>query len=213
MTEPATKALTVPSALPYLTRIPDPRQKNKREHRWENLWLLVLLGVACRCENILALAQWCEAQRDWLLGKVKIRAINGDGSLPKQASLYRFLWHLDAHSDELEDALHEWGKAVLKARGQTKSLSISLDGKYLRGSRRVCKGERALLLLSAFVQELGFTLWQEEVNTSEDDSAVRCVAELEGLKGINWLITGDAGIASAKVGNEVVAKKGATCWS
>jgi hypothetical protein len=194
-----------------MTRIPDPRQPNKREHRWESLWLLVLLGVACRCENILAIAQWLEAQRDWLLGKVKIRAINGDGSLPKQASLYRFLWYLDEHSEELEAALHGWGKVVLAARGQTGPISISLDGKYLRGSRRVRKGERALLLLSAFVQELGLTLWQEEVSTSEDESAMRCVAELEGLAGISWLISGDAGITSAKVSNEVVAKKGATC--
>lgn len=147
------------------------------------------------------------------MGKVKIRAVNGDWSLPKQASLYRFLWHLNAHSDELERALHDWGKAVLQARGELKALSISLDGKHLRGSRRVRKGERALLLLSAFVQELGFTLWQEEVNTSEDESGVHCIAELEGLAGIKWLITGDAGIASAKVTQEVVAKKGATCWS
>lgn len=209
----ATETLTIPSPLPYLTRIRDPRQQNKCEHRWENLWLLVLLGVACRCENILALAHWLEAQRDWLLGKVKIRAINGDGSLPRQASLYRFLWYLDEHSEELEDALHAWGKAVLAARGQPGPISISLDGKYLRGSRRTRKGERALLLLSAFVQELGFTLWQEEVSTSEDESAMRCVAELEGLAGISWLISGDAGIASAKVSNEVVAKKGAICWS
>ncbi len=134
------------------------------------------------------------------------------GAFSKQASLYRFLWHLGKHSDELESALHDWGKAVLKTRGQTKSLSVSLDGKYLRGSRRARKGERALLLLSAFVQELGFTLWQEEVSTSEDDSALRCIAELEGLAGIKWLITGDAGITSAKVAQEVVAKKGAICW-
>ncbi len=81
MTEPVTSTLTIPSPLPYLTRIPDPRQQNKREHHWESLWLLVLLGVACRCENILAMAQWPEAQREWLLSKVKIRAVNGDGSL------------------------------------------------------------------------------------------------------------------------------------
>jgi hypothetical protein len=125
-----------------------------------------------------------------------------------------------AKDDELERALYDWGKAVLKARGQTKSLSVSLDGKYLRGSRRARKGERALLLLSVLgaprMQELGFTLWQEEVSSSEDDSAVRCIAELEGLKGIKWLITGDAGIASVlgepRITKEVVAKKGATYW-
>ncbi len=50
------------------------------------------------------------------------------------------------------------------------------------------------------------------MSTSEDDSALRCIAELEGLAGIKWLITGDAGITSAKVAQEVVAKKGAICW-
>jgi hypothetical protein len=54
--------------------------------------------------------------------------------------------------------------------------------------------------------------WQEEVSTSEDDSALRCIAELEGLAGIKWLITGDTSITSAKVTQEVVAKKGAICW-
>ncbi len=129
--------LKLPSPLPFLTRIRDPRQPGKREHSWEALWLLVLLAIACRQENILAMAQWLEDQREWLLGTVKIRAVNGDGRLPKQATLYRFFWHLEAQIDELEAGLHEWAKAVLRALAKDDELlRISLDGKYLRGSVR-----------------------------------------------------------------------------
>ncbi len=200
----------IPSPLPFLSRVPDPRQPGKREHRWETLWLLALLAVAYRQENILAMAQWCEDQREWLLGTVKIRAINGDGSLPKQATLYRFFWQLQEQIDEVKASLNEWAKAVLKALGK-EEISIGLDGKYLRGSSRQRKGERALLLLSAFVHELGFSLWQERVESAEDDSAVTMLTELEGLEEVKWLITGDAGLASAKVTKKVVAKKGAIC--
>lgn len=206
--------LKLPGPLPFLSRITDPRQPGKREHSWEALWLLALLAIACRQENILAMAQWLEDQREWLLGTVKIRAINGDGRLPKQATLYRFFWQLEAQIDELEAGLHEWAKAVLKALGKDDELlRMSLDGKYLRGSVRKRKGERALLLLSAFVHELGFTLWQGKVEGSEDDSAVLLLSELEGLEQLRWLMTGDAGLASTRVTKEVVAKGGAICWS
>jgi hypothetical protein len=197
----------------------------KDEHRWESLWLLALLGVACRCENILASQGWRNGSKpnengSWAKSRYGPSMVTE--VCPSRRACTGFCGTLmspwRAKDDELERALYDWGKAVLKARGQTKSLSVSLDGKYLRGSRRARKGERALLLLSVLgaprMQELGFTLWQEEVSSSEDDSAVRCIAELEGLKGIKWLITGDAGIASVlgepRITKEVVAKKGAT---
>jgi hypothetical protein len=213
MNETKSEAIKLPSPLPYLAQVPDPRQPGKREHRWEALWLMALMAIACRCENILAIAQWVEDQDEWLLGKVKVRAVNGDGSLPKQASFYRFFWALEEQIETVEAQLYAWAKAVLKALGKDdETFRFSVDGKYLRGSSRSRKGERALVLLSAFVQELGLSLWQGKVATSEDDSAVSLISELEGLEGIRWLITGDAGLASAKVTNEVVAKKGATCW-
>jgi hypothetical protein len=131
-------------------------------------------------------------------------------SLPKQATLYRFFWQLEEQMDEVEASLSAWAKAVLKALGK-EEISISLDGKYLRGSLRQRKGERALLLLPGFIHELGFSLWQGKVDSAEDDSAVTMLTELEGLEEVTWLITGDAGLASAKVTKKVVAKKGATC--
>lgn len=132
---------------------------------------MTLLAIACRQENILAIAQWVEDQREWLLGKVTVRAVNGDGSLPKQASFYRFFWALEEQIETVEARLYEWAKAALKVLGKDdEPFRFSIDGNYLRGSSR--KGERALLLLSAFVQELGLSLWQGAVAKSVKSAAM-----------------------------------------
>ena len=77
----------IPSLIPYLLTIPDKCNPNQLEHTRETLWILVLLALYARQENILAIAIWVRNQNDWLLNTIGIRTRTGLPKLPSQASL------------------------------------------------------------------------------------------------------------------------------
>jgi len=83
----------------------------------------------------------------------------GAKALPAQATLYRFVWALEQQVSALEEALKAWALEVLKVLhpGQ---MVVHLDGKYLKGSARRGVGDQALLRVSAYLGQLGLSLWQ-----------------------------------------------------
>ena len=102
--------------------------------------------------------KWVEDQRDWLLAQGFGRRV-GAKALPAQATLYRFVWALEQQVSALEEALKAWALEVLKVLhpGQ---MVVHLDGKYLKGSARRGVGDQALLRVSAYLGQLGLSLWQ-----------------------------------------------------
>ena len=142
------EAKGIPSPIPYLLEVPDPRASNRR-YDWRMLFMLVLMGLGSGRTNIVAIAQWIQDQRDWLLLMGFGRGKAGR-SLPAQATLYRFLWALEKEVEALERALKAWAKEVLQTLGQDPGLlEISLDGKYLKGSAWGGVGDKAMVLVSA----------------------------------------------------------------
>ncbi len=49
-------AVQIPSPLPYLAEIPDPREYLKTVHKWEDLMLMSLMALGSGRTNILAIA-------------------------------------------------------------------------------------------------------------------------------------------------------------
>lgn len=86
----------VPSPLPYLVEVEDFRAPNT-VYDWQQLFLLTLLAIGCGRTTPLAVAQWIEDERVWLLSKGFGRRAGGDG-LPAQATVYRFFWGLKEHA-------------------------------------------------------------------------------------------------------------------
>jgi hypothetical protein len=62
----------IPSPIPFLLQIPDPRNPKQLQHTRETLWTLILLALCARQENVLAIAQWVQDQQDWLLHTVEL---------------------------------------------------------------------------------------------------------------------------------------------
>ena len=56
----------IPSPIPYLMQVPDLRAHNTT-YDWRMLFMLVLMALGSGRTNVLAIAQWVEDQRDWLL--------------------------------------------------------------------------------------------------------------------------------------------------
>ena len=83
----------IPSPIPYLMQVPDLRAHNTT-YDWRMLFMPVLMALGSGRTNVLAIAQWIEDQRDWLLalgfGRRKTAT-----ALPAQATIYRFMWALE----------------------------------------------------------------------------------------------------------------------
>jgi hypothetical protein len=199
----------IPSPLPYLAEIPDPRECLKTEHEWENLMLISLMALGSGRTNILAIAHWIRDQEKYLLNTLKLRNRFGQRKLPAQATMYRFFWFLDAQLAALQEARLAWAQDVLRVLGREEPLAIATDGKHLRGTRRGRKGEAARVFLSALVQGLGLSLGSTAVTSSEAKATEGWLVWMSDL-GVDWLITGDAGVMNQTLDQQVVAQKGAT---
>ncbi len=207
------EAKGIPSPIPYLVEVPDPRASNRR-YDWRMLFMLVLMGLGSGRTNIVAIAQWIQDQRDWLLLMGFGRGKTGR-SLPAQATLYRFLWALEKEVEALERALKAWAKEVLRTLGQDPGLlEISLDGKHLKGSARGGVGDKAMVLVSAYLSGLGLSLWQNQVVGDEAVAGQQLVMllgdELSEI-GIPWVLTGDAGHTETQTAR-VILEKGDTTF-
>lgn len=205
--------VSIPSPLPYLAQIPDPREYLKTQHRWQDLLLIGLMAVGSGRHNILAISQWVQDQRHFLLNEVQIRTRRGERKLPAQATLYRFFWFLSEQLEPLQKALLSWAQEVLQALGNNgnEPLRVAVDGKHLRGTRRGRRGEEALVFLSALVQGLGLSLGSRMGAEGEARAVEGLLVRIEGL-GVDWVLTGDAGLCTQEVAAGVVEKRGLTSW-
>ncbi|MBO1438560.1 transposase family protein [Meiothermus sp. CFH 77666] len=88
--------IQIPSPIPYLMEVPDLRAHNTT-YDWRLLFMLVLMGLGSGHTNLLAIAQWVQDQRDWLLSLGLGRRASGR-ALPAQATLYRFVWALEQYA-------------------------------------------------------------------------------------------------------------------
>lgn len=203
----------IPSPIPYLMEVPDLRAHNST-YDWRMLFMLVLMGLGSGRTNVLAIAQWIEDQRDWLLVMGFGRRKTGR-ALPAQATIYRFLWALEKEEEVLEKVMKAWAMDVLRSLGkkdQIKELSlleVSLDGKHLKGSARGGIGDKAIVLVSAYLSQLGLSLQQSKASGDEAVAGRQLIMELGAdLAEINipWVLTGDAAHTETQTAKAILQK-------
>jgi predicted transposase YbfD/YdcC len=195
----------IPSPIPFLLQIPDPRNPNQLQHTRETLWTLILLALMARQENVLAIAQWVQDQQDWLLHTVELRTRTGQSKLPSQASIYRFLWTLEQDITALETALTCWVQVLLVTQQISGTLiCVNADGKYLLDTARPRAGQGALVLVGAFLTELGVTLTQTLVAGTEAQAVKSMIGTLKtALPKDGWVMTTDAGITERDLARKI----------
>jgi DDE_Tnp_1-associated len=176
------------------------------------MFVFMLLALGSGCKNILAIAQWLEDQERWLL-RQGLTTRTGRKAIPKQATVYRFFWQLEDEIEAFEAAFSRWAVAVVNTVNPGKKVTLNTDGKMVRGTKRKGKGERAVLLVSAYLEELGLTLCQKRANADEATSAKELIAQFETLlPDVQWCLTGDAALTEKPVA-KLVVKKGARTTS
>jgi hypothetical protein len=186
-----------------LAQVPDPRKCRGRQYPCLALLLLVVVGLLCGANSQRALARWGHNS-----GRARLRRLGLLGSRsPSQPTLHRLLRDVDIN--QLEAVLGTWLQPVRLAwRRSTKRWvdGIALDGKTLRGARRLGAANTHLLAASGHLD--GLVLAQVAVvDHAGELSGIRALLEALLLEG--QTLTMDAAFTQWTVAEQIVQQGGA----
>ncbi|MEY4531444.1 MAG: hypothetical protein RLZZ156_2165 [Deinococcota bacterium] len=201
----------IPSPLPFLTQLPDLRNPERIDYSQNTLLAIVITALLAAKKNVLDMTQWLQDNQSILCQELGIRKRNGQIQVPSQATIYRFLWHLEKQLETLETLLLKWVKDVLKTLNlKDELIRVNLDGKFLLGTKRKRSGERAYVMLGAFIDRLGVMLTQITVEQTETLTVKQLLSTLKNVfQKDTWIVTMDAGITEQDLAKRIVRAGGA----
>lgn len=170
---------TVPSLPSMLAQGPDPRQARGQRHPWTALLLLLVVGLLSGANRQRAVARWGPTVSGrWRVGLGFTRAQG-----PSQPTLHRVLRRVEVAA--LEAAGGAWLQQVRAAWRHSAARwldGIAIDGKTLRGARRL--GAADAHLLSACCQRFGAVLGEGAVlDATNEAGAVGALLDALVLSG------------------------------
>ena len=176
--------------------VKEPRVANRCKHRLIDVIAIAVIGTLCGAEGIRSIYEFALMKEQWLRKYLELPE-----GIPSEDTVARILSIID--SSELEKAFQNWVKII----ADEKTKSISLDGKYTKGTDRTFnRGNKPLLIISAYSHELGLSLVEKEgPGGSEIEGTLACLEALD-LKGV--MVKVDAGIGCSRVIEKVREKKG-----
>lgn len=183
--------------LKLLESIPDPRMEGKVKHNLGSILFVGLCGVLSGCESWSDIEDYCETKFEWLSSYVDLT--NG---VPSEWTFRRVFTLLDpAH---MEHILSNHAANVVKNHGN-KSDHIALDGKALRGSKRL--DLKCLRSITAWCQKNSLVLAESQVEgKSNEIAAIPLLLETLDLKGKT--VTIDAAGCQKNIACQIKKKKG-----
>ena len=186
-----------------LAQVPDPRKSRGRQYPWLPLLLFVVVGLVCDRNSQRALARWGNN-----IGRAQLRRLGLLGPhAPSQSTLHRLLRDVDV--DQVEMLLGMWLQQVRTTwQRSTKRWidGIALDGKTLRGARRL--GAADTHLLGACGHRDGLVLGQVAVlDHAGELTGIGRLLEALALEG--QTLTMDAAFTQWTVAEQIVQQGGA----
>ena len=180
--------------------VPDPRAASGKRHPLSAILTLCSVEMLCGCRSLFSIAQFGRDR-----GKQFADALGFTReTTPCCTTLHNLFVALDKVA--FEDAIARWTTAAAQAHGW---MTVSLDGKTLRGSTNVQLA--GVHLLAAYAHEAGIVLRQlpVDVKTNEHKAALEML-DLIPVKG--KLITGDAMFCQRDLSRKIRAKQGDYLW-
>lgn len=160
-----------------LCGIEDRRGRKGRQYKLQSLLGISIAAMLAGGNDLIAIFRWGRRLKPEALRLFGIE----DGVAPCHATFHYFFKSLDA--DALSAALGAF------ALGEDKARHIAIDGKTLKGSRRLDR--KALHVLSAFATDLGAVIGDLVVEPGQNEITAAMVL-LKGLPLDGAIISGDA---------------------
>lgn len=160
-----------------LCGVEDRRGRKGRQYKLQSLLGISIAAMLAGANDLIAIFRWGRRLKPEALALFGI----DDGVAPCHATFHYFFKSLDA--DALAAAL---GKFAL---GDDRARHIAIDGKTLKGSRRL--DAKALHVLSAFATDLSAVIGDLVVEPDQNEITAAMVL-LKGLPLDGAIITGDA---------------------
>ena len=187
------KSIPYESLLDRLGKVPDPRSRHGRMYPLSGLLAMLILGALHGERSLRGMWMWASKRWSkiaWPLG------FFGNPRPPVYATVWYVVSELDA--EVVEGVFRDWTASWSQEEVQ----AISVDGKALRGSRRVNPPERALEVVTAVGQGLKVVLGQQEVSLGDQLGAALRLLRATPLEG--KVVIADAGLLCRPFVNTVL---------
>lgn len=179
-----------------LNKIDDPRVTGRCDHALVDILVIVLCATMAGAEGWDDMEVWGEANEERLRRYLELR--NG---IPGHDTIRRVFEAINPK--HLEEVLLEWIGDVCPLLGKV----ISIDGKAMRGSGSVLRGQRALHVVSAYASEVGLVLGQQRCDEKSNEiTAIEALLPKLALSGC--IVTIDAIGCQTKIATQIIAGKG-----
>ena len=177
--------------------LPDPRVVGRTDHDLLDIVILALCAVMSGAEGWDDIEAWGQEREAWLRRFLRLR--NG---IPGHDTIRRVFEALSPA--ELERRFETWVSTICPA---VTGRVIAIDGKALRGSGSVGRGQRALHLVSAYAAEHGLTLGQRACEEKSNEiTAIQELLPVLALEGA--VVTIDAMGCQTAIAGQIKAAKG-----
>jgi predicted transposase YbfD/YdcC len=180
-----------------LSGISDIRQQAKTEHNLAEVLIISLMAILCSANNIKAIYYFAVANDSWLKEFLALK-----GGIPSYHTIRRLFMLIDA--TVLDSTLFELiRKAVETGRADNDAKNgIHIDGKAIRGSASPSKGERAIIMVSAWASTYGACFGQVAVDKKSNE--ITAIPELLNILNLkNCVVTVDAMGCQKKVAGNI----------
>lgn len=183
------------SILFYFRNMNDHRKDRKKLHPLENIVLITIIGVMCRCQTWSEIAIYANARKEFFSKFLVLK--NG---IPSKDTLRRFFNVLDPKV--FEKHFREWAHSIAE---NLENENISIDGKTIRQASRMLE-DSLIHVVSAWAGKNKLVLGQ--VKTDEKSNEITAIPELLEvlfLKGMT--VTIDAMGCQKKIAEKIIEKE------
>ena len=190
---------SLPANAPLLlafAKLPDPRKERNRLYPLIDIIAVVLMGITCGANDIMAAYLWAQHRKDWFVSMGL--CLNG---LPSYDTLNRVFRFLDPK--EFNRCFMEWVSAIA---GHIQGV-IAIDGKTLCNSGDTFRETKPIHLVNAFATENQLILGQLATEAKSNEiTAIPELLKLLTLKGA--VVTIDAMGCQTDIVQQIKSQEG-----
>ena len=174
-----------------LLQLTDPRLKRKRKHELIDVLMIAVTALLCGAENFTHMAQFGKAKESWL--RTFLTLAHG---IPSHDTFRRVFMLLSP--EKFSGVFLSWTQSLRQAVGEV----VALDGKTVRRSFDVAKGQSAIHLVSAWASTNRLVLGQIKVDDKSNE--ITAVPELlRALELAGCIVTVDALNCQKNIAKEI----------